>query len=72
MLKMMGFRWSVLLMAADPTLLTVTDFSPQCERDSAEQKQERDSMIPFDAFIEIDHANTTKTQNVITTWMIFN
>jgi len=53
MLKMMGFRWSVLLTAADPTLRTVTGFSPKCERDSDEQKQERDSMIPFDAFTEI-------------------
>ena len=51
MLKMMGFRWSVLLTAADPR--TVTAFSPKCKRDSAEQKQERDSMIPFDAFTEI-------------------
>ena len=53
MLKFTGFRWSVLLTAADPTLRTVTAFSPKCERDSAEQKQDRYSMIPFDAFTGI-------------------
>jgi hypothetical protein len=53
MLKMMGFRWSVLLTVADPTLRTVKAFSPKCERDSVERKKERDSMIPFDAFTEI-------------------
>jgi hypothetical protein len=42
--------------------------SPEGERHSAEQKQERDSMIPFDAFTEIrprEYGEDAKRYNLL-------